>query len=213
MSYKIVVARYNENVDWITDDNKIIYNKGSKLNLENEILIKNVGRESETYLRYIIENYHSLPDVVVFTQGNIKDHCDKNKIKMDNMTYLLKLKEDALTHGKSLVHNNHIYFHNKFSRNPYWSPNWNRKGNNYYLHNNYLNNNQQLFIVWFQKNIDKNYPNQIFIYMNGVFSIRKDVILKRDIEYYKNLLSQVNHHVNPAEGHFLERSWFYIFNH
>jgi Protein of unknown function (DUF3431) len=213
MSYKIVVARYHENVDWITDDNKIIYNKGYKLNVNNEILVKNIGRESETYLRYIIENYHDLPDVVVFTQGYIKDHCDRNNIKMDSMTYLLKLKEEAFTHGKSLVPHNHIHHQTKFNRNPFWSPDWNKQNNNYYLHNNYLNNNQKTFIDWFQENIDKNYPNPISIYWNGLFSIRKDVILKRDIEYYKNLLSQVNHHVNPAEGHFLERSWYYIFNH
>jgi hypothetical protein len=76
-----------------------------------------------------------------------------------------------------------------------------------------LNNNQQTFINWFQENIDDNYPNPIFIYWNGLFAVRKDVILNRTIEYYKNLLSQVNHHINPAEGHFLERSWYYIFTH
>lgn len=73
MSYKIVVARYNENIDWLNDenDNCIIYNKGDKLGMDNEILLDNLGRESETYLNYIIQNYHSLPDVVVFTQAKL----------------------------------------------------------------------------------------------------------------------------------------------
>ena len=42
MSYKIVVARYNENIDWLDPvmNNCIIYNKGNKLNLKNEIMGK-----------------------------------------------------------------------------------------------------------------------------------------------------------------------------
>ena len=68
MSYQIVVARYNEDIEWIADNNKIIYNKGILLNINNEYLLENIGRESETYLHYIIDNYDNLPDVVVFTQ-------------------------------------------------------------------------------------------------------------------------------------------------
>ena len=38
MSYKIVVARYNENIEWLNSEksNCIIYNKGNKLNIDNE---------------------------------------------------------------------------------------------------------------------------------------------------------------------------------
>ena len=212
MSYKIVVARYNEDIEWITDNNKIIYNKGIPLNINNEYILENIGRESETYLRYIIDNYDNLPDVVVFTQGNIKDHCKTNNIQMDNMFYLLKLKEEAIRYGKSTLNANHIHYHEDDKRNIYWSPDWNKEKNNYYLHNNYLNNKQITFIDWFTKNIDKSYPNPIGIYWNGLFAIRKDVILKNSLKYYKKLISQVNHHSNPAEGHFFERSWYYIFN-
>ena len=54
--YKIIVARYNEDIDWLASEmhNCIIYNKGEKLGLSNEICLPNVGRESETYLNYII---------------------------------------------------------------------------------------------------------------------------------------------------------------
>jgi hypothetical protein len=212
MSYQIVVARYNEDIEWITDNNKIIYNKGIPLNINNEVLLENIGRESETYLRYIIDNYDKLPEVVVFTQGNIKDHCRTNNIHMDNMLFLLKLKEEALKYGKSTLNANHIHYHEEDKRNQYWSPDWNKNNNNYYLHNNYLNNKQITFIDWFTKNIDKSYPNPIGIYWNGLFAIRKDIILKHSLKYYKKLISQVNHHSNPAEGHFFERSWYYIFN-
>jgi len=38
MSYKIIVARYNEDIEWLNSEkeNCIIYNKGNKLNICNE---------------------------------------------------------------------------------------------------------------------------------------------------------------------------------
>ena len=59
--YKIVVARCSENISWLRSEsnNCIIYNKGNQLNLCNEIMLKNVGRESHTYLHYIISNYEN----------------------------------------------------------------------------------------------------------------------------------------------------------
>jgi len=62
MSYKIIVSRYNENIDWLSAEmnNCIIYNKGISLGISNEIMLQNVGRESETYLHYIITNYNNL---------------------------------------------------------------------------------------------------------------------------------------------------------
>ena len=124
-SYKIVVARYNENIEWLNSvmNNCIIYNKGDKLGLSNEIILENVGREAETYLHYIIENYQKLPDIVIFTQGNISDHRGIN-----NIIILLKYANDALLYGKSIC-----------SRD-ICAENWNCKDeNNYYLHDNYKN--------------------------------------------------------------------------
>jgi len=56
MSYKIVVARYNEDIRWLNNEmhNCAIYNKGEPLNIENEFMLKNLGRESDTYLNHII---------------------------------------------------------------------------------------------------------------------------------------------------------------
>lgn len=78
---------YNENIEWLNSEmsNCIIYNKCNKLNIYNEILLENLGRESETYLHYIITNYYNLPDVVVFTQAIISDHKGS-----DDVNYLIK---------------------------------------------------------------------------------------------------------------------------
>ena len=118
MSYKIVVARYNENINWLNSEMKncIIYNKGNKLNIGNEILLKNIGRESETYLQYIITNYDNLPDVIIFTQARIADHKGS-----DDVSYLINIKNEALNKAKS----QNFYLHNDIGNNIHWDSKWN----------------------------------------------------------------------------------------
>jgi hypothetical protein len=205
MSYKIIVARYNENIEWLNPEmsNCIIYNKGNTLNLCNEIRLENVGRESETYLHYIITNYDNLPDVVVFTQARIKDHTGSDDIRS-----LIKLKNKALCNSKS----ENFITHNDVTRNMHWRKDWNLRRDGYYLKDNYKNNTPILFIEWFKHNIDTNYPNPIRIYRNAIFAVKKENITNKPIEYYKRLILEVNHHINPTEGHFFERSWYYIFS-
>jgi hypothetical protein len=207
MSYKIVVARYNENIRWLEPelDNCIIYNKGEKLNVRNEIMLPNVGRESETYLQYIIANYNHLPDVIVFTQGRISDcrGCG------DDVRYLLYMKDSALQHSKA---QQYIRHYETDSHINCWDREWNVSQGRYYLHDNYRNQHRVTFLKWFEEHVNENYPNPINIYLNGIFAVRKDAVLKRPIEYYERMLQEVNHQNDPAEGHFFERSWYYIFS-
>ena len=76
MNYTLVVARYNESVEWTKHFDKealVIYDKSSNP-MHGHIPVPNVGREAETYLRYIVDNYHSLPEYVVFVQGDPFPH-------------------------------------------------------------------------------------------------------------------------------------------
>jgi hypothetical protein len=206
MSYKIVVARYNEQIEWLNSeiDNCIIYNKGDKLHIKNEIMLDNVGRESETYLQYIINNYDCLPDIVVFTQAKISDHRGK-----DDVNYLLRLMKEAQIFGKSLPY----HIHHSFAKNnSNWDPEWNKFGEAYFLRFNHKDNRIMTFIDWFKENICDEYPNPIHLYNNAIFAVKKELILKHTKEWYQELIKQCNHHINPVEGHFFERSWYYIFN-
>jgi hypothetical protein len=71
----IVVAKYNENVEWTKKLNHkvTIYDKSDKP-IEGSIKLKNVGREGETFLYHIVNNYNNLDDVTVFLQGNPFEH-------------------------------------------------------------------------------------------------------------------------------------------
>jgi hypothetical protein len=97
-------------------------------------------------------------------------------------------------------------------RHSTWNCNWNYKNGHFYLEKNYKNNKPCIFFQWFKTRIQPRYPNPINLYCFGLFAVKKNIILNRPLEYYKKLLSEVNHHVNPSEGHFFERSWYYIFN-
>ena len=204
MSYKIIISRFNENIEWFKDElcNCIIYNKGERLNIENEIILNNVGRESETYLNYIISNYENLPDVIVFTQARISDHKG-----IDDINYILHIKNNALHNLKS--QNYSIY--NENDKNIHFCKDWNTINKDFYLPNNYKNNTPIIFIDWFKTHINFNYPEPIKIYNNGIFAVTKKLILNNSLNYYKQLILEVNHHINSTEGHFFERSWYYIF--
>ena len=204
MSYKIVVARYNENIEWLNAEMEhcIIYNKGDRLYLNNEIMLKNVGRESETYLQYIIQNYSNLPDVVVFTQAQISDHRG-----VDDVNHLIRLKHEALFYSKSQP----SYKHYDIGESIDWDKKWNVRDGSYFSYNNYKNNHLVSYYAWFIKNINPKYPTPLKIYTNGIFAVRKEHILFMPIEYYKKLILEVNYSDNPVEGHFFERSWYYIF--
>lgn len=86
MSRYLVISLYNENPAWIpaalttgTVDRVIVYNKGQNpLKFDdNRIEVRNtpnIGREGETFLRYIIEDWDCMPEAVWFAQGNPFEH-------------------------------------------------------------------------------------------------------------------------------------------
>lgn len=72
----LVVARYNESVQWlnkVSPDRLFLYNKGNHID-KPYIKLKNFGRESDTILTHIISNYNDLADITIFLQGNPFDH-------------------------------------------------------------------------------------------------------------------------------------------
>jgi hypothetical protein len=52
----------------------------------------------------------------------------------------------------------------------------------------------------------------INIYPQAIFAVRKDFILKNKLNYYKKLITLVNWDNLTIDAHFFERSWWYIFN-
>ena len=88
MRKRIAVARYEENTSWLEpaaslgvdvviydkSDRSITDPKESRAISHSHIMLPNIGREAHTYLHHIVNNYHSLYDIEIFTQGNVSDH-------------------------------------------------------------------------------------------------------------------------------------------
>ena len=196
----IVIARYKENISWIDEYyekyklNVIIYNKGNliyKPEIYKNIELINYGRESHTYLKYIIDNYDNLPPLVVFTQGCNKDH---------------------ITNVDDLINNDLLI---TASDIPYLSDCKNFRLHQYYG-NLELNKDGLTCSEWIKKYIEPDIENYIknnyFKAKYGAcFSIKKEYILSRTKLFYEELFYQLQS-LNPEVGHFFERSWYYIFN-
>jgi len=162
MSYTIVVARYNENVEFLDGlDNVVIYNKGKPLQQKNAVERPNVGRESESYLYHIINNYSDLPDYLVFMQGSPFDHMsgvNANNFSTEILT-LINKKVDLVT----------PLFTNLWSECHYMYPGI--KTREYY---SYLIDSTQI-------------PDTMQFAAGCQYIIPKSSILKRDVEFYKKI--------------------------
>lgn len=91
---------------------------------------------------------------------------------------------------------------------------------------NYKNTNNQIYSInnnvviekskirpfgkWYLKNINKNFNLENISY-NCIFSVDKKDILNNSIDYYHNLINEMNYHHNHETGHYLERCWADLF--
>jgi len=195
MSYHVVVARYNEDLSWLNKynlNNVIIYNKGSfstiDIPVKNIVNLPNVGRETHTYLTYIIDNYHNLPDVIHFTQGSIDDHHQQNNDFLNITEYSHNYTTCSFMMGFNVYPPRLSYYYTPLDPAECDGVEWFRRYVNPYVDMNCMN-----------------------IWCGAIFSVRREYILSRPKQYYQTLLQQVQT-FNPEVGHFFERSWFYIFN-
>lgn len=200
MKYQIVVARYNENIKYLKSykDMTIIYNKGDDdIPIEFDIIkLPNIGRESHTYLYHIIQNYDNLADKTFFIQGKIDDH---KLLSFDEY-----FKENELFTGKLSKYNIN------FIKNPI-------KHNGKYINEikkGYLKKSKYTPYEWINMiGINITDIDNFYMIWGAIFSISKEIILKKPKIFYEHLIKYVDYDINPEEGHFFERSWYLIFNH
>lgn len=208
-----VVARYNENIDWLKcfqeDTYKFyVYNKGCEIDkLDDNTVVErlpNIGREAHTYLYHIVQNYETIAQnpkhVTFFTQGCVVDH---------GFTYhfVLRLIEEARSFGFSeSVARPHMI--NEIHR-PYAD----FRILEYRGENLRPNKHNESYKQWFQRCIQRHFPciDEFKWCLGAIFCVRNDMITSKGKEFYVNLLAEIQDANSLEVAHFFERSWYYVF--
>lgn len=186
-TFSIIVARYNEDIEWTKQfQNVIIYNKGDKLpDNFNEILLSNVGREGHTYYKYICDNYDNLEDYSIFLQGNPFDHSPN---LIDNLNKYMNNKDLSI----NFEFLSEDFFDCYLSGCPYHS--------------------DLPLIDIYEKLFGERKTEMHFQFASGAqFIVSKKIILKKPKEFYSKIVEILQHNINPVEGFVIERFHKIIF--
>jgi hypothetical protein len=178
---KIIVARYNENIDWTRQfENVVIYNKGDPLpNGSNEIQLSNVGREGHTYYKYICDNYYNLDNYTIFLQGRPFDHSPNIIRNLQQYINNPNLKIDFEFLSESVLDCN-------LNGCPHHS-------------------GIPLQAVYMQIFKENKTDLKIVFGAGAQFIVSKDRILQRPKEFYLKIVEILEKNINPIEGFVIER--------
>ena len=214
MTIRIIVSRYNENIEWTTQlPNVLLYNKGNELTGKYKVVpsehldgdgepcyryiyahydsievipFKNVGREGHTYYRYIYDHYDNLDDYTVFLQG------------------------DPFDHSPNIISDLHRYI-NDADLNidfEYLTPDiidFNITGDIFHPDIPLIESYEKIFNVR-EENLDMQYSR------GAQFIVSKRQILKRPKEFYRTIFQMLDYHFDPIEGYVIERFHKAIFS-
>ena len=219
MKTEIVIARYDEKLDWVKKIEKnikiTIYNKGKNDIDFPFITLPNIGRESHTYLYHIINNYDKLADQTIFCQGDSIFHSPDFLNLIKNRKYFEPIQPLSAFYSSSYI----------------WTPEYsypyplllsltkNLHINNNRVHVEYMDNNLQpcyplynhinIFPPTFSDIMKKIYKIDNIMEFNikrfrlknidlnklipfcysALFSVNKNVILENSIDFYNNIIS------------------------
>lgn len=210
---ELVVARYNESLDWLQDDpfNKysaIVYNKGKNEdfkhtnNIKSVIPLKNVGRCDHTYLYHVIKNYDNLADVTVFLPGsvNMSEKMETGKNVISNV--------EATGDTYFSIQTSDVYDSFKDFKLDSWQATYDKNAE--------LNAESELtpanprpFGEWFKSHFG-DMKVQRYGYF-GIFAVSKRHILQHPKEYYEKFMKELEVSSNPEVGHYFERAWGAVF--
>lgn len=184
----------DENVEKIkklakSKGNFFVYNKCG--NMKNAIQLKNVGREFHTFCYHIVQHYDNLPEKIIFTASPLERHNREQRL-----IHLLNYDKDCFCdwgHGEQLI---------KDIPDDWTNTNYN--GVKLYPAN------PVGFKQWYLTHIG-DIDSSKKRCGNGIFMTSGERLRKRPIEFYKNLIKQIEIDNSPEAAHYIERLVSVIF--
>jgi len=233
LELSIIVARYNEYIEWVLpyNDIAIIYNKGNFLDLpfKNIIYLNNIGREGNTYLHHIINNYNNLSQKCIFTQGDPFPHNNTILFGIDNyektdeiqplgLKYTDEFPEREFVEKYKITTNYGLVYSIFLIDNNLHCPDFTDNGMlsiNESHYRRYPEDNSicEGFLKRSKFPIEKSLEVIKFNFC-ALFSITSAKIKKHDVSIYENLIRELTifYHQGGDNGYILERLWLYIFD-
>ena len=210
---EIVVSRYNENLEWLSEEPfnhhpVIIYNKGENEdfvktpNIRSIFKIPNVGRETHSYLYHVVKNYDNLADITIFLPGSC-GLAHKHKRAKDTVIITENIHDTYFNDNIDDLYEKYKDFQ---LDNWQSSDGLNKKVNN---EKELTPSNYRPFGVWFKHWFGDLKVTQTSYF--GIFAVHKRHILQRPKEFYQKMLDEISVSSNPEVGHYYERAWSAIF--
>jgi hypothetical protein len=214
---KVVVAYYNEDLSWLKYlrkecciDDILLISKKHKHHPEYEtVSLPNVGKESHSFMWYIVNNYENLPENVFFCQGGITS----NEMKYLKFMYVVNNLSNVNRNGVIALPGQLSFRYGAFdydfkidewtSSNPL-NENFTRK---------LVPSKVRPFGKWYTTFItdDLTKISKYGVSYNGIFCTTRDSILRFPKRIYEELFKQSSVAESTEVGHYLERSYYSMF--
>lgn len=146
---------------------------------------RNVGREQETFLAFVIDNYDALPNNILLAALPLSKHNRKNRVIA--MIEGNVIGCDAMIEGQYDFQLD-IYEETVMDKAPV-----------------------RPFKKWYEHYVTSWDPQSKVSCYNGIMRTTRERILRKSKEFYETLLEQVSVSNNTEVGHFMERSMGSIF--
>ena len=195
--YNLVIARYNENLDWLKDLDVAniditVYNKG-KDNIDFPFIqLPNIGGDAHTYIYHMTNDYNNLYDYTIFIQAYPFDHCIEFIAKMYNhKNQYFQFFENDVELLAETIHCG-------------WEQDIMKQRPEAAKHPiTYMENTAQEIL-------GKEDVPEYFLFAPGQqFIVSRDTVYRRKVEFYQNILNMFEY--NYLLPWFLERLWLDIF--
>lgn len=204
---KYVVSNYNHKVSWLLDyaEDYIVYDRSDNKWWTRDIpeekvkRVQNIGSDIYDKFGYIIENYDNLPDVAVYTKGNIFKYISKDEFEpiKNNTTFtpLLTQKHHTYSDPEGVVcyYEDGIYF----ERNNLWFLGSLPAKHNPYELMELLGTKDMKYIPFA--------PGSNYI-------VPKENILKHPRELYERLRATLDWSTYPGEAQIVERGLYTLWH-
>eukprot|EP00469_Lotharella_globosa_P010073 CAMPEP_0167778350 /NCGR_PEP_ID=MMETSP0111_2-20121227/4204_1 /TAXON_ID=91324 /ORGANISM="Lotharella globosa, Strain CCCM811" /LENGTH=337 /DNA_ID=CAMNT_0007668643 /DNA_START=14 /DNA_END=1027 /DNA_ORIENTATION=- len=243
---EVVLAHYDEDLTWVSEARNlhpsIVYTTYSKSDQppKGTIHIRNVGRESHTFLYHIVKNYDQLSDWTVFSQAaspgwgfTAQDHESGHMCSGVTWNDYIERKpgmdwyevQTVATKYPEIWHSDRfdMMFQNRSSKGEIcpqdsergWGGWWTEKDHPTI---SFRESQPDALgpVEFYNEHVaagNKTFKSFTLNYANGGrFAVARERILLRPRKYYENLLVQLSKSISPIEGYYMEAMWYDVFH-